>query len=47
MLLFIKLNRTSQEVENYPYWEYEQLIKDYLEYQEAKNIKKSGLQQII
>jgi hypothetical protein len=32
MILYYKLNRTSDEIENYPYYEYQLLIDNYLDF---------------
>jgi hypothetical protein len=42
MLLFYKLNRNSEEIENYPYYEYQLLIENYLELLGKINEKRDG-----
>ena len=41
------LNRTSVEIESYDYWEYQYLIKNYIELKEKKDNEQQGIQQII
>lgn len=47
MILYYKLNRTDGEIENYPYYEYQILIQNYVDLLDKIEEIKEGKQKLI
>lgn len=47
MILYYKLNRTNSELENYPYYEYQMLIQNYVDLLDKIEEAKEGKQKLI